>query len=125
MNHVVLSSSIITFLLCGPAVAQPTAPPPASLRIELTVATAKATRMHNVIVLEGECATVGVHGVDYVDDLEVCTAPQPNGATVRTKWHVKEGTSEYRSSWTSVVARTGARIEGGSPGTVKFTLATK
>lgn len=136
MNHVILSSSIVTFLLCGPAVAQPAAPAPAPaprpaptaaapLRVELTVTTATAARTHQVLVLEGDCATVWERGADYLDDIEVCTGPQPSGVTVRTKWRVNEGSSEYKASWTSVIARSGARIEGGRTGNVRFALVTK
>ena len=128
MKHIVLSSSILAVLLTGLAVAQPaSSPPPQSRQLvfEVTVATPTASRVYRVLALEGDCVDVEGRDRDYADEIQVCTDAQPNGVAVRTKWRVRDGSAEHKSTWTAVMARSGARIEGGRTGNVRFALETK
>ena len=127
MKRIVLSSSILMVLITGLAAAQPAPVPPASRQLvfEVTVATSKASRVYRVLALEGGCVDVEGRDRDYSDEIEVCSEAQPTGIAVRTKWHVRDGSSEHKSTWTAVMARSGARIEGGRTGNVRVTLETK
>ncbi|MGN6108915.1 MAG: hypothetical protein ACTHU0_27665 [Kofleriaceae bacterium] len=132
MPRTLCSAAIVTFVLCGPALAQPApAPsaPPAQLRLSLVISPGTApnaqVRKHELALVEGGCGTVNDLGPQHHDEIQVCSKPTEKGLLLDTDWRTRSGTTSYQMRWQSLVSRNGGTVDVGSRDGLRFTMTVR
>jgi hypothetical protein len=115
-----LSASLLAFMLCGPALADPPAAPAAPaagdapLHVHVVLKSAKHARSFTVATTAHSCAKAEAKEADREDFVHVCQTDETGkGVRLELDWTTREGAAEYRESSTVVLAR-GAKVELGS-----------
>lgn len=120
-----LPSFAITFMLCGPALAQPTPPSVSAVDVTLSMKSANVTRAHAVRVLEGGCSSLQVKAVDAEDEVSVCTDPRGGSLRLMIEWRTRTGQTEYRAKWDTAMTKGGAPVELGRVGGAVYAVNVK
>ena len=118
MLKLLVSSTLATFLLCAPALADTPAQPAqqapiSSLRLSLLVKSGTDARTHELVISDHGCGTVKEKAAAYEDDIRVCSRATPSGLVIETDWSTRTGTSEYRTRSEIVMPRKGGTSEIG------------
>ncbi len=127
MIKTLATASALVFILCAPALAQPTPPAPvavAPMKLELTVKVGAETRVHQVVISDDSCGSVQAKARDFEDEIRVCSVNKSSGPRLEASWKIRTKLTEYNVSWTAAVAR-GGTVEASSADGAKFTLAMK
>lgn len=131
MKTLACTASIL-FVLCGPALAQPTppaAPSPtaptaqAPLRFQLSVQYGADRKSYALVLQPDGCGEVKTRHAAGFDQIEVCTRPTSGALLVDVHWELQRGAFSYATKWKAVVARGGAVTVGTSG--LDLTLAMK
>lgn len=109
-------------LLLAPSVSLANPAPPRPLKLQLTVKHTAATRTHQLLLLDQSCGAVKEKSATHEDEIDVCAEAVQGDLRLRVQWFVRQGPSEYRTKWESVVARKGGTIEVGRVGGTRLTL---
>jgi len=132
------AASALVFILCAPALAQPTPAPVAApkpvaaprlvvaappMRVELTVKVGNEKRVHQVVVSDESCGTVHVKSRDFEDQIHVCSVSKQSGTRLEANWRVRDKANEYQLTYTAAVAP-GGSVDTFTHGAT-FTLAMK
>jgi hypothetical protein len=116
-----MKPTVLALLLC-PAVSLADPPPPRPLKFQLTVKHTAAARTHQLLLLDQSCGSVREKSASHEDEIDVCAEIVQGDLRLRVAWSVRQGTSEYKTKWESVVARKGGQIEVGRVGGTRLTL---
>jgi hypothetical protein len=124
MRNTLLLSAATTLLLCGPALADPSAKQPAPpgpdpaqmLRLTLVVKAGAAARTHELAISDRGCGSVQEKTPGYEDQIRVCSRPTASGLLIDTDWTTRAGPTEYRTRSEMLVARAGGTGEIGRAG---------
>lgn len=144
MMRTLTMASILTCLLCSPALAQPSppaappprapsAPPPPgrvlipaqSVRVALSIKVGADVRTHQLVISDEGCGLVKDRTAAYEDEVRICSRPAANGLLVEIDGTTRAGlANEYRTRSEVVLARKGGAIEIGRAGGVRYALST-
>lgn len=133
MRNTLLLSSLVTFLLGGPALADPSGKQPAppgpdpaqTLRLTLVVKAGTAARTHELAISDRSCGTVSDKSPGYEDQIHVCSRPTASGLLIETDWTTRAGPAEYRTRSAMLVARTGGTGEIGRTGGLRLAVTVR
>jgi len=110
-----VASSIITVLLCGPALAQPTPTTPL-LSIDVSVHSPGSPPRHFKIRIASECGTMLIKDerARREDDIRLC----PHADRLEVQWGLREGDREHQTrasaprapGTTAILENTGTRL---------------
>ena len=117
-----MKPTVLVLALCAPSVALADPAPQRQLKLQLTVKHTAATRTHQLLLLDRSCGSVKEKSATHEDDIDVCAELVQNDLRLRVQWFVRQGPSEYRTKWESVMARKGGQIEVGRIGGTRLTL---
>jgi hypothetical protein len=115
-------SSVLVFMLCAPALADP---PPRPMRLAFQIKTAAGTRVHELAIAGRDCAHVVDKDTDHDDEIKACAIEDSaDGVRLDLEWMTRTGPAEYKSKSSIVVAR-GGTLELGRSGGTRLALNLK
>ncbi|HEY5939154.1 MAG TPA: hypothetical protein VIU61_31095 [Kofleriaceae bacterium] len=117
-----MKPTVLALALCAPNVSLANPPPQRQLKFQLTVKHTAATRTHQLLLLDRTCGSVKEKSATHEDDIDVCAEAVQGDLRLRVQWFVRQGPSEYRTKWESVVAKKGGTVEVGRVGGTRLTL---
>jgi hypothetical protein len=130
-----LLSAITTFLLAGPALADPTpgakpAPPPSAgpsqmLRLTLVVRAGSDARTHELAISDTGCGTIVEKTSAYEDQIRICSKQAGSALLFDTDWNTRAGPTEYHSHGELLLARTGGTAELGRTGGLRLGVTVR
>lgn len=132
MPRSLLTVPTVLVLLCGPAVAQPSAAAPpsgatpvaAELALSLVVTHGTQARTHAFVIHTDACGQSAVRTEDREDEIEVCARPSPRGTQLDLRWKLRDGATRYRGSSSAVVQR-GSTVQIAHADAVRIQLAVR
>ena|SRR5688572_13804560 len=133
MRNTLLLSAVATFLLCGPALADPSAKQPAPpgadpvrmLRLTLVVRAGTDARTHELAISDQGCGSIQDKTTGYEDQIRVCSRSTASGLLLDTDWSTRTGSTEYRTRAELLLARTGGTGEVGRTGGHRLALTVR
>jgi hypothetical protein len=133
MRNTLLCSSILTAVLCGPALAdspaKPTGPPAADpsqmLRITLVVKAGADARTYELSISDRGCGSLSDKSAAHEDEIRVCSRPAAAGFLIDTDWKTRAGAVEYRTRSEMLVARGGGSGEVGRTGGLRLGVTVR
>ncbi len=137
------TASLFALLLAGPALADPNtkAPPrtatspvvaqPAmvlptvqSVRLSVAVKSGADVRTHELVISERGCGSIKDRSASYEDEVRICSTVMAKGLMLELDGSTRAGMNEYRTRSEVLLARSGAVIEVGRAGGVRYVLKT-
>jgi hypothetical protein len=117
-----LSSSVLLFFLCGPALADTKPAPPASaMRVQVKVTDGADQRTYEMSLVTDGCSTVEERSGDRLDEVKLCARDAANGVRLGASWKLRGKLVEHNSTFEAVVAK-GKSVEVGRDKGVRLQL---
>ena len=111
---------LAVLLVPVPALANPA--PQQPMKFKLSVQQGAATRTHQLLLLDQSCGSVVEKSPSHEDQIDVCADLVQGEIRLRVVWAVRQGPTEYRTKWESLVARKGGLVEVGRVGGTRLKL---
>ncbi|MEJ7598794.1 MAG: hypothetical protein WKG01_12875 [Kofleriaceae bacterium] len=113
------SLALALLLVPVPSLANPA--PQLPMKFTLSVQQGAATRTHQLLLLDQSCGSVSEKSASHEDMIDVCADLVQGEIRLRVTWAVRQGPSEYKTKWESLVARKGL-VEVGRVGGTRLKL---